>query len=133
MDMTYTQVAAGDNHTVLLRSDGTAEACGRNGDGQCDLPALVGDLTYTQVAAGSDHTVLLRSDGTAVACGCNDQGQCDLPAQSAGLTYAAHLLPALLLQASPLGDSMRFVTFGGAERCRVAAGPGALLVDIFRQ
>ena len=59
-----TQVAAGRAHTVLLRSDGTAVACGRNFDGQCTIPALEGELSYTQVAAGDEHTVLLRSDGT---------------------------------------------------------------------
>ena len=71
---------AGGGHTVLLRSNGTAVACGGNLWGQCDLPALEGDLTYTQAAAGDHHTVLLRSDGTAVACGDNQFGQCDLPA-----------------------------------------------------
>ena len=38
--------AAGDAHTVLLRSDGPAVACGSNFDGQCDLPALDGGRTY---------------------------------------------------------------------------------------
>ena len=34
-DVTYTQVAAGETHTVLLRSNGTAVACGDNAEGQC--------------------------------------------------------------------------------------------------
>ena len=38
--LTYTQVAAGADHTVLLRSDGTAVACGLNDNGHCDVPAL---------------------------------------------------------------------------------------------
>ena len=118
---------------MLLRSDGTAVACGLNRHGRCDLPALGAGLTYTQAAAGGDHTVLLRSDGTAVACGDNWDGQSDLPALDAGLTYAAHLLPALLLQASLDGDSMRFVTFGGDERCRIVARPTARLADIYVQ
>ena len=80
-------LAAGDYHTVLLKSDGTAVACGSNGDGQCDIPALVAGATYTQVAAGYSHTVLLKSDGTAVACGSNARGQCDIPALVAGATY----------------------------------------------
>ncbi|CAK0819108.1 unnamed protein product [Prorocentrum cordatum] len=79
--------AAGSRHTVLLRSDGSAVACGGNEDGQCDLPALTGALAYTQVAAGEWHTVLLRSDGSAVACGGNDDGQCDLPALTGALAY----------------------------------------------
>ena len=40
----YTQVSAGYGHTVLLRSDGEAVACGRNGDGQRDIPALPSEL-----------------------------------------------------------------------------------------
>ena len=118
---------------MLLRSDGTAVANGDNDFGQCDLPALVAGLTYTQVAAGVYHSVLLRSDGTAVANGANECGQCDLSSLDAGLTYTAHLLPAMLLQASIDGDSMRFVTFSGEERCRTWAGPTARLADIYVQ
>ena len=100
-----------------------AVASGANDEGQRDVPALGAGQTYTQVAAGGGHTVLLRSDGRAVACGANHYGQCDLPALSAGLTYTAHMLPTLLLQVSLVGDSMRFVTFGGVERFRLVAGP----------
>ena len=38
--MKYTQVSAGDWHTVLLRSDGAAIACGRNDHGECGIPSL---------------------------------------------------------------------------------------------
>lgn len=81
-------MAAGLYHTALIRSDGTAVACGNYG--RCTLPkipALDGDLTYTQVAVGSNHIVLLKSDGTAVACGNNTVGQCNLPALDGDLTY----------------------------------------------
>ena len=44
-------VSAGLYHTVLLRSDGCAVACGDNECGQCDIPALDDDVTYTQVSA----------------------------------------------------------------------------------
>ena len=70
--MTYTQVAAGESHTVLLRSNGTAVACGDNEEGQCSIPALDGHMTYTQTIAGYGYTVLLRSDGTVMACGGNN-------------------------------------------------------------
>mmetsp|Transcript_29646 Transcript_29646/g.84548 ORF Transcript_29646/g.84548 Transcript_29646/m.84548 type:complete len:250 (+) Transcript_29646:73-822(+) len=79
--------AAGGNHTVLLRCDGRAVACGDNSHGQCDLPDLDAGASYVQVAAGSGHTVLLRSDGRAVACGDNRRGQCDLPEQELGAAY----------------------------------------------
>ena len=62
-------MAAGEYHTILLRSDGNVAACGRNEDGQCDTPLLAGDVTYTGVSAGRSHTVLLQSDGNVVACG----------------------------------------------------------------
>ena len=92
----YTQVAAGGNHTFLLRSDGVAVASGH----QCTLPPLAVGQTYTQVAAGAGHgqafyTVLLRSDGVAVACGPAAirtpvrlaADGCNLPPLAAGKTY----------------------------------------------
>ena len=57
----YTQVVARAMHPVLLKSDGTAAACGGNRDGQCDIPALGGEAKYTQAAAGAMRTVLLKS------------------------------------------------------------------------
>ena len=36
----YTHVSAGGGHTVLLRSDGCAVACGVNNYGQCRVPSL---------------------------------------------------------------------------------------------
>ena len=63
----YTQICAGTSHTVLLRSDGRAVACGLDFDGRCSIPSAPKGLSYTQVSAGDEHTVLLQSDGTAVA------------------------------------------------------------------
>ena len=68
--VTYTQVSCGTYTIVLLRSDGTAIACGENRSGQCDIPELPDKVCYTQVAAGTWHTVLLRSDGQVVVSGC---------------------------------------------------------------
>ena len=74
-------------HSVLLRSDGTAVACGVNHVGQCNIPELVEGVTYTHVDTGTDHTVLLASDGTAAACGSNKDGECNVPALSGGVIY----------------------------------------------
>ncbi|PRC47361.1 hypothetical protein C6A85_85340, partial [Mycobacterium sp. ITM-2017-0098] len=60
--ITYTQVASGLRHTVLLRSDGTAVAVGSNADGALNIPQLPDGVTYTRVAASWAVTVLLRSD-----------------------------------------------------------------------
>lgn len=87
--MRYAAVAAGDFHTVLLRSDGTVIGVGANGDRQIDIPELPEGVTYTAVAAGDSHTVLLRSDGTAVAFGWNGYGQIDVPDPPEGITYTA--------------------------------------------
>ncbi|CAK0904261.1 unnamed protein product [Prorocentrum cordatum] len=80
-------VVAVTYHSILLRSDGTAMACGCAYDGQCCFPRAIEDLTYTQVAAVTHHTVLLRSVGTAMACGCGYDGQCYFPQVIEDLTY----------------------------------------------
>merc|ERR1712008_53118 len=64
--VSYTQVAAGACHTVLLLSNGTALSVGSNVQGQGDIPALKPGETYLQVAAGGCQTALLRSDGKPV-------------------------------------------------------------------
>eukprot|EP00435_Cladocopium_sp_Y103_P039386 s257_g10.t1 len=81
------EASAGYVHTMLLRSDGSAVACGDNLFGQCDIPPLHEGMSYIQVCAGGSHTVLLRSDGNAVACGLNNCGQCNIPQLDEGVTY----------------------------------------------
>ena len=62
--MVKPQVAAGNWHTVGLKSDGTVVAVGQNDSGQLN----VGDWSnIVQVAADAAHTVGLKSDGTVVA------------------------------------------------------------------
>ena len=68
-------VAAGDRHTVGLRSDGTVVATGENEYGQCDTESW---SDIVAVAAGCFDTVGLRSDGTVVAIGSNAEGQRDV-------------------------------------------------------
>eukprot|EP00434_Breviolum_minutum_P045033 symbB.v1.2.040291.t2/scaffold7126.1/size13177/1 len=69
----------GRDHTVLLRSDGQAVACGCNIYRQCLIPDLANGMTYAQVSAGGNHTVLLRSDGQAVVCRLSQAGRCRIP------------------------------------------------------
>lgn len=100
----YVAAAAGDCHTVLIRSDGEAIAFGRNDAGQCIVPRLPRRSFVLQnqnsvaaedsrryrfvlAAAGGAHTVLLCDDGTAVAFGDNSYGNCDVPELPAGLYY----------------------------------------------
>ena len=55
---TYTQVSAGSSHTVLLRSDGRAVACGLNADGQCNIPTLYPGTWYAADVSVGRNLVL---------------------------------------------------------------------------
>ena len=71
-------IAAGYDHTVALKSDGTVVATDYTGDyydGQCDV---VGWTDIVAIAVGSTYTVGLKSDGTVVAVGDNNYSQCDV-------------------------------------------------------
>ena len=78
------KVGAAENHTVLLKDDGTVWACGYNehgrlGDGTTTdrlTPVQVSGLSnVTAIAACGAHTVALKEDGTVWAWGYNGSGQ----------------------------------------------------------
>jgi len=84
------KVAAGESHSLALKSDGTLWAWGKGKPGQLGVhsdndhpfpqqvhgPGNVGYLTdVVDVAAGAYHTLALKSDGTVYAWGYNDDGQ----------------------------------------------------------
>ena len=80
----YSAVASGGYHTVVLKSDGSLFAWGKNLAGQLgdgtnidkSVPTQVGTVkTLAKVAAGEFHTVAIRSDGTLWAWGSNLFGQ----------------------------------------------------------
>ena len=87
-------LAAGDVHTVGLRSDGSVVAGGSNAYAQCNVSSWT---DIVAVAAGSYHTVGLHSDGTVVAAGQNSDGQCrvdnwtDIVAVAAGWAHTVGL------------------------------------------
>ena len=68
-------LAAGYNHTVGLKADGTVVAAGSHSSGQYDVSSWT---DIVAVAAGIFHTVGLKADGTVAAAGWNDDGQCDV-------------------------------------------------------
>ena len=83
-ELIFQQVAAGDNYTVAVRSDGTLWAWGENRRGQLgdgtttnrSSPVQIGtDSDWQSVAAASAHTVALKRDGTLWAWGHNSSGQ----------------------------------------------------------
>ena len=81
------KVAAGSQHTVLLKSDGTVWVAGRNNYGQLGLSGTWSRYGFTQVpdvsgivdvSAGDYHTVLLKNDGTVWVTGANGSGRLGL-------------------------------------------------------
>ena len=77
-------IAAGDEHSMALKSDGTVWTWGWNHDGQLgdgtttrrSTPVKVLGLTgVTAISAGGYHSVALKSDGTVWAWGQNLFGQ----------------------------------------------------------
>gem|GEM_PF-2191429 len=77
---TTPMIAAGANHTVALRNDGTVWAWGFNNAGQLgdgtttfrNTPVQVQNISNViAISAGGDHSLALRADGTVWAWGSN--------------------------------------------------------------
>lgn len=84
-----TAVAAGEQHSLVLKSDGTVWATGDNSKGQLGLDSLetqtlvltkmtLNNSDVTAIAAGDQHSLILKSDGTVWATGNNGKGQLGL-------------------------------------------------------
>ncbi|RYG31543.1 hypothetical protein EON81_22655 [bacterium] len=72
-----TTMAAGTQHGLALKANGTVRAWGRNSEGQCDVPA--GLIEVVRIAAGGYFSFALKSNNTAVGWGDNTYGQLDVP------------------------------------------------------
>ncbi len=71
-------IAAGENHSLALRADGSVVAWGDNSYGQTDVPSAAKGAVA--IAAGWRHSLALKSDGSVVAWGDNEYGQTSRPA-----------------------------------------------------
>ena len=70
-------IAAGYDHSLALKADGTVVAWGRNQNGQCNVPVPLPFVS--SIAAGWYHTAAVVQGGGVVAWGLNDRGQCNVP------------------------------------------------------
>jgi len=74
----FVAVAAGDYHSLGLKSDGRIVTWGRNDTEQCEVPAP--NAGFVKVAGGALHSLGIKADGSIVAWGDNMYGQCRPPA-----------------------------------------------------
>jgi alpha-tubulin suppressor-like RCC1 family protein len=93
-------LAAGANHTLALRANGTVAAWGDNKSGQ--MTGITAWSNVVQVAAGSRHSLALLSDGTIVGVGNNTFNQLNIPQISnvVKITVAANHNVALIRDGS---------------------------------
>jgi alpha-tubulin suppressor-like RCC1 family protein len=75
-------VAAGYNHSMVLRADGTVINWGWYRTQYSFIPAYVpANLTgVVAIGAGYNHSMAIKNDGTVTAWGDNSYGQTDVPA-----------------------------------------------------
>jgi len=78
----FIKVAAGYNHSLGLKHDGSIVAWGSNWNGECNVPLL--NTGFIDVAAGGDHSLGLKQDGAIVSWGANGSGQCNVPLPNTG-------------------------------------------------
>lgn len=82
---TITQVEAGMNWALVLRSDGVVHAWGSNEFKQLTIPAKA-RRGVTAISAFYGHALALKSDGTVVAWGRNHAGQATVPGYVKNIT-----------------------------------------------
>ncbi|HLP78952.1 MAG TPA: hypothetical protein VK327_18785, partial [Candidatus Paceibacterota bacterium] len=73
-----TQIVAGGNHNLALRSDGTIIAWGNHAEGATRIPP--GLTNMLAVGAGQSHSLAIKPDHTVIAWGLNNYNQTNVPA-----------------------------------------------------
>lgn len=117
-------IAAGYQHAVALKADGTVAAWGSNTYGQASVP--LGLSNVVAVAAGDYHCLALKEDGTITAWGNNNGGQISLPANATNIiAIAAGTAHSLALRADGIvlawGDNFYGQTTVPASATNVVA------------
>ena len=133
---TVIAVAAGENHSLALCTDGTVVAWGENNSGQLGdnsttdrlLPVAVvtagtplAGRTVVAIAAGAYHSLALCSDGTLVAWGQNNAGQL-----GDNSTTQRNLPVAVTISGTPLSGHTVTSLIAGGSHCLVLCSDGTL-------
>jgi len=120
------QVAAGVQHTVGLKADGTVVAVGNNESGKCNVASWNGII---QVAAGWEQTFGLKADRTVVAVGCSidsDYGQCNVGGWTGIVQVATGIDHTVGVKAD---GTVVAVGYNGDGKCNVGGWTGIVQVD----
>ncbi len=80
-------IAAGQDHSLLLRGDGSVYAWGQNGSGQCNVPADLGPAIG--IAGGGYHSLAITAAGSVSGWGDNTYGQASAPAGPSNVIQVA--------------------------------------------
>ncbi|MBK9126314.1 MAG: M6 family metalloprotease domain-containing protein [Phycisphaerales bacterium] len=83
----FVAVAAGFEHSLGLKADGSIVGWGDDSYGQSDIPPP--NSGFVVIAAGDYHSLGLKADCSIVAWGANWSGQCDVPAPNSGFVAVA--------------------------------------------
>ena len=132
---TVIAIAAGDSHSLVICSDGTLAAWGRNDAGQLGnnsttdsaMPVLVNrsgvlaGKTVTAMAGGGLHTVAVCSDGTLAAWGNNPSGQLG------NNSTANSSVPVLVSEAGVLAGRVPVAVGGGNDHSLALCSDGTLV------
>jgi hypothetical protein len=83
----FTAIAAGGEHKLALKDDGTVVAWGDNDSGESAVPASLGSVIA--IAAGTSHNLALKQDATVVGWGDDTYGQVTAPTNLPGTLVVA--------------------------------------------
>lgn len=144
-DLTFTQLASGENHTLAMGADGNTYAWGQGGVGALGQGSFTSTTSpvrvqapenepFRQVSAGRYHSAGLTGDGTPYAWGRNDARQ------AGGSTSTDYNLPVAVdtqfkfAQISAGGDHTLALTADGdvyewGDMSFIAPGPGHIMTS----
>ena len=79
----FARLALCDQHSIILKQDGSVWSTGFNEDGQLGDGSIIDKVKFTHVfsgdakavAAGNDHSLVLKRDGSVWTTGQNVHGQ----------------------------------------------------------